>query len=128
MRELVGELLQPILERHRREELDALPAGARRTLIEHHASAPSFVTQVVGGGTDDERVERGAAVAERSEHLLVMAVAELWSFDDDRDDDRTLRFALLDALAHLENRVEEIRAGIRLRPDPIDASLQVGGA
>ncbi len=73
-------------------------------------------------------MEGGAAAAKRTQHLVVLPVAQLRTFLRDGDDHRPPRLALLETLGGFEDAVEEIGAGVLPRPQPVDAALQLDQA
>src|SRR6266536_1141844 len=108
MGELCGELLQAIVQRHPAQELIAPASAFVRPSIDDDAAAASLVADVARRRADHERVEGCAAVAQWFEHLIVLTIAELASFRDDRHDDGTARLTLLEAFGHFDQRIEQI--------------------
>ena len=106
MRQLVGHLLQPagsaVL-------VSSCRVGRRsaRALVETMLRLRASSLRSDAGEPMHDDVERGAAVAQRLEHLVVVPVAQLRAFGGDGDDHRARRFALLDSLADLDDAVEQ---------------------
>ncbi len=77
--------------------------------------------RIVRRPPDHDDMERRAGRPQRRQHLLVEAIAQLGSFRRDGDHDRPRRAALRDPLTGLDDGVEQIRAAVRARKNPLDA-------
>ena len=110
-------------DRHVRDQRLAAAARLARAAIEHDVAVTHLVRRrsSLRALGEHQRVKRGAALLQRLEDLLVGLVAELDALGDERDDDRPRRLVLDEAARRFDQPLEQIRAGARLREQPVDA-------
>src|SRR6516165_6042722 len=86
MFELIGEQLQLLRQRQTGQQLFVIAARDTGPLVEHYRALAGLDAQAGVGGTERQRIERGADGLQRIEHLIMVPVAELDSGGRDRHD------------------------------------------
>ena len=118
-----GQALHRVRRRHRGQDVVAPPARVGGSAVEEQfAVAPLGGLHVRGRpGADGNHVQRGSARLEPVDERLVRPGAELAPACPHHDDGRAFRLPFLEALQHLFDRVQGIRAGARHGEDAADA-------